>query len=431
MAVPVIMPKLEMAQESGTIVEWLKKEGDHVEKGEPILTIETDKITIDIEAPASGILVGIKGKPMDVVPVTEVIAYILQPGEEMPEEAKKQAVVAEERSETRATLATPVALKFAESKGIDIAEVRGTGPGGKVTKSDVEAHIASKTEARPARERREVAATPAARRVAREKGIDLLQVKGSGPRGRIQQKDVEDYAASLVPAAEEKVIPLEGMRRTIAERMSRSYRTAPHITFTIRVDMSALLTVRQQMNAEVDKTGTHKVSVTVLLVKAVAWALERHPLVNSSLQEDGIHLRRKINIGFAVALDDGLIVPVVRDANRKRVSVIAQEVAELTEKARNGKLAHPDISEGTFTISNLGPFGVEQFTAIINPPQSAILAVGATQKEVAVDRDDRMVVRPVMRMTLSADHRVLDGAEATRFLLDVKKVLEQPALMLF
>ncbi len=440
MAVPVIMPKMEMTQESATVVEWLKKEGERVEKGEPILTIETDKITMDIESPASGILAGINVKPGDVVPVTTVIAYILQPGEELPErpEGKAPEGVSESGVGSAApprVAASPVAEKLARGAGIDIREVKGSGPGGKVMKSDVEAYLA----ARSAGQESKVAATPAARKAARELGVDLSTLRGTGPRGRIQKKDVEQFASARVTAekavpplvaGEERVVPLTGMRKRIAERMSQSYRSAPHITFTVSVDMLELLNAREQMIAASQAVGGEKISVTALLVKAVAWGLVRHPLVNSVLKEDGIHVLPFVNVGIAVALDDGLIVPVVKDANVRSVSEIAKEVNELTVKARSGKLTPQDVSGGTFTISNLGPFGVEEFTAIINPPQSGILAVGAVRKEVVVGPDDRPVVRPIMKMTLSVDHRVLDGAEATRFLMDVKEALEHPTLML-
>ncbi len=440
MAVPVIMPKMEMTQESATIVEWLKKEGERVEKGDPILTIETDKITMDIESPASGILAGINVKPGDVVPVTTVIAYILQPGEKLPE--KPEAGVPEstpkgevEGPEPPRVAASPVAEKIAREAGVDIREVKGSGPGGKVMKSDVEAYLAAKS----AGQGRKVAATPAARKAARELGVDLSTIQGTGPRGRIQKKDVEQFAAARaaaekaappVVAGEERVIPLTGMRRRIAERMSQSYRSAPHITFTVSVDMLELLNTREQMIAASQAAGGEKISVTALLVKAVAWGLVRHPLVNSVLKDDGIHILPVVNVGVAVALDDGLIVPVIRNADVKSVSDIAKEVNELTAKARSGNLTPQDVSGGTFTISNLGPFGVEEFTAIINPPQSGILAVGAVHKEIVVGPEDQPVVRPIMKMTLSVDHRVLDGAEATRFLVDVKKALERPVLML-
>jgi len=261
----------------------------------------------------------------------------------------------------------------------------------------------------------------------------------------------------------ENVIPLQGMRRTIAERMTASYQTVPHITFTVRVDMSAFERARAQLNARAEATGQPRVSATALFVKAVAWALKHHPWLNSTLrqcsgqalrqaqgkhlrQAQGRHLRQRsgqalrdeeihllpeINVGVAVALEEGLIVPVVHQADRKSVAEIGAEVNDLATRAREGQLTPADVTGGTFTVSNLGPFGIEQFTAIINPPQAAILAVGATRPEPVVDEEGEVVVRPVMRMTLSADHRVVDGATAARFLADLREALEAPTLLLW
>ncbi len=462
MATPVIMPKLEMAQETATVIEWLKKEGEYVEKGEPLLVVETDKVTVEIESPASGILAGVRVGPGDVVPVTQVIAYILQPGEELPEEARVEPAPPPPPPppapsaappppppppapsaappppppppHAAAPPATPVALRLAEAYGVDLRTVVGTGPGGQITRADVEAALARREERpSPPPPPDRVRATPAARRIARERGVDLKAVRGTGPRGRVQAADVLAFAAAppAAPAPAPEVIPLAGMRRTIAERMTASYQTAPHITFTVRVDMGSLESARARLNEEAEATGGPRVSVTALLVKAVAWALRRHPWLNSTLQGEEIHLLPEINVGVAVALDEGLIVPVVRQADRKGIAEIAAEVNDLVARAREGRLTPADVAGGTFTVSNLGPFGVEQFTAIINPPQAAILAVGATQREPVVNEAGEVVVRPVMRMTLSADHRIVDGAQAARFLVDLKGALEAPILLLW
>jgi pyruvate dehydrogenase E2 component (dihydrolipoamide acetyltransferase) len=278
-----------------------------------------------------------------------------------------------------------------------------------------------------------VRATPAARRVARERGVDLSVVPGSGPRGRVQAADVLAFAPAAVPEGLAEVIPLHGMRRTIAERMSASYRTAPHIALTVRVDMGDLEEARARLNAksQAEAAGGPHVSVTALIVKAVAWTLKRHPWLNSTLREEAIHLLPEINVGVAVALPQGLIVPVVSRADRKGVAEIAAEVQDLTDRAREGRLAPADVAGGTFTVTNLGPLGIEQFTAIINPPQAAILAVGVTQPEVVPDDVHQVTVRPVMRMTLSADHRIVDGAVAAHFLNDLREALETPALLLW
>ncbi len=446
MAVEVIMPKLEMAQETGTVVEWLKQEGDQVEQGEPILVIETDKVTMEVEAPGSGTLAAISAHPGDEVPIATIIAYILAPGEEAPEPAQAPAaqVAASPTAPPAAAAipvsaevaATPVARRMAVESGIPLESITGTGAGGKITKTDVEATLAATVDRPPGK----VYATPAARRVARERGVDLGTMVGSGPDGRVQAADVTAFAAvspsavmpAVAPAAMAgEMIPLEGMRRTIAERMTASYRTAPHVTFTVRVDMSAFNRAREQLNARAEAVDGPRISATAMIVKAVALTLTQHPWLNSTLREDQIQLFSDVNVGVAVALDEGLIVPVVQNADRKGVAQIAAEVNDLAARAREGRLVPSDVAGGTFTVSNLGPFGIEQFTAIINPPQAAILAVGATQPEVVADTEGQIVVRPVMRMTLSADHRVVDGAIAAHFLADLREMLETPTLLLW
>jgi pyruvate dehydrogenase E2 component (dihydrolipoamide acetyltransferase) len=293
--------------------------------------------------------------------------------------------------------------------------------------------------------------------------VNLKQVTGSGPRGRVQAADVEDLAGGRGMAAQEasreakppggvQVVPLAGMRRTVAERMTVSYQTTPHITLTMRVDMGAFEEARAQHNATgVAARGQH-VSVTALIVKAVAWALRRHPWLNSTLRgvEDPaghpaipdpadrsglrdrgkeIHLLPEVNVGVAVALEQGLIVPVLHAADRRSLMETAAVINDLTARAREGRLTPADVAGGTFTVTNLGVFGVEQFTAIINPPQAAILAVGALQPE-AVVKGGQVVVRPMMRMTLSADHRIVDGAVAARFMSDLRDALESPVLLI-
>jgi len=452
MATPVIMPKLEMAQETSTVIEWLKEEGERVEKGEPLLVVETEKVTVEIESPASGILAGVRVGPGQVVPVTEIIAYILQPGEELPEEtaaAMAPLPPSLHPAPKPAVAATPVAQRLAESEGVDLSTIEGTGPGGRITKADVGAALARPLVEPPPEK---VRATPAARRIARGRDIELATVTGSGPRGRIQAGDVLMFtpAPAIVPAPAAEIIPLQGMRRTIAERMTTSYQTAPHITFTVRVDMTEFEEARARLNAKAEAAGQLRVSATALIVKAVAWALKRHPWLNSALRQSSgqalyneeIHLLPEINVGVAVALPPsfpphgrdeggGLIVPVVHQADRKGVAEIAAKVNDLAARAREGQLAPSDVAGGTFTVSNLGPFGIEQFTAIINPPQAAILAVGATRPEPVVDEEGRVVVRPVMRMTLSADHRIVDGVVAARFLTDLQQALEAPTLLLW
>jgi pyruvate dehydrogenase E2 component (dihydrolipoamide acetyltransferase) len=446
MAVEMIMPKVDMDQETGTVVEWQKQNGEEVKEGEIILVIETDKVAIDIESPASGILDGISAKVGDVVPIGTVIAYILEPGESLPEraaeaeseataEAQQPAETSGEKPASDPMAATPVAKNMAAAHGVDLSSVSGTGRDGKVTKADVQAAMASPRPAAPTGDGK-VIASPAARRIAREKGIDLSQVPGSGPGGRVQGFDVDAFTPSKpadVPEVtpqrmEPEVVPLIGMRRTIAERMTASYQSIPHIKFTERVDMTRFIEARKVMNAHAEKMGDPKVSATAFLVKLVAATLRNHPWLNSSLTEDAILLHKEINIGVAVALDTGLIVPVVRNADLKGVSQLAEEINDLAGRAREGKLVSSEVKEGTFTISNLGPFGVEKFEAIINPPEAAILAVGNTHPEAIPLADGQIVSRPVMHITLSADHRIVDGAVAARFITDLKETFENPIL---
>lgn len=448
MPVPVIMPKFEMSQETGQIISWYKKEGDAVKKGEAIFSVETDKVTMDVESPGDGILAGITAKEGESVPVTTVIAYLLGAGESLPAggapaaAAPQPAAAAAKPEAPKAPVsapasATPVAQRMAAANALDLSAVQGTGPNQTITKADVESALARRGD------EGKVRATPAARRVAREGGVDLDAVAGSGPRGRVQEGDVQDFLSAAPQAAAPSqpqaaqaatadfdAIPLKGMRRTIADRMVASYQSAPHIMFTMSIDVSSLEGLRKRMNAQAAKRGEEKISMTALLTRAVAWTLLRHPRLNSTLNGDEIRQYKTANIGIAVALEDGLIVPVVRNVEKKGVAQLAVEINDLAKRARESRLTPSDVTGGTFTISNLGPFGIEQFTAILNAGQAGILAVGAVQKEVVVV-DDEMVIRPIMRMTLSADHRTVDGAVAAQFMADLRSVMENPDLLLY
>lgn len=439
MAIPIIMPKFSMTQEEATVVQWLVSEGDSVEKGDLLMEVETDKITMDVEAMDEGVLRGITVEAGDVVPVTEVIGYIVPHGEmwESPAQLKRKAskpeTVERPAATPSATKATPVAQRMAAANAVDIGSVPSRN-GQKVTRHDVEAFLQAPMRDRGvSAETDKLRATPAARRIARERELDLALISGSGPKGRIQAEDVAAFElpspqVEAVPSAE--VVPFGRMRRTIAERMTKNYQEIPHITFTVSADMTAVLELRQRINARAERDGAVRVSVTAVLVKVCAWALTRHPLVNASWQDDGVEMHEQVNIGVAVALEEGLIVPVVHDVARKGFSDIAARVSALTEKARFGRLLPADVQGGTFTISNLGMFGIDQFTAIINAPQSAILAVGRTKKE-AVVVGDVIEIRPMMSMTLSVDHRIIDGAVAAHFMRDVVQAIEQPDTMLW
>jgi pyruvate dehydrogenase E2 component (dihydrolipoamide acetyltransferase) len=453
MAKEVIMPKFGFTQEDSQIVEWFVKEGDTVEAGDPLLEVTTDKVNMEVEAPAAGIVGGIQAAAGDTVPVTQVIAYILAPGEAPPVQAAPSAVagapakalspappVPAEASVAAGTIAggaTPIATRVAAAAGVDTTQVAGTGPGGRVTRKDVEDFLGHRSAGDG-----KVRATPAARRVARESGLDLATMAGSGPHGRVQANDVVLARAAVVatpagitpPVAVPSTpgelvrVPFTTMRRTIARTLQRSMQEAPHITFQADIDMTALQGLVAKAN-ELRPEGAEKVTLTAALARAVAWSLARHPSLNSHLGEDEIILWPVANIGIAVALDDGLIVPVVKDAGAKNIGRLSDEIRDLSKRAKQGKLKPEELAEGTFTISNLGMFGIDRFTAIINPPQVGILAVGRTNRVFVPDEQDRPMVRPLCTMTLSVDHRVIDGAIAARFMGDLRDVVQNPELM--
>jgi pyruvate dehydrogenase E2 component (dihydrolipoamide acetyltransferase) len=442
MPTPFIMPKFDMDQEEATIVEWLKSEGDQVELDESVLTVETDKVAIEVPSPASGKLTKISFNPGDVVPVTTVIAYILAEGEtedDLPKEAaiyrtesatvdQDELAVSEAKLEN-AVSATPLASRMAQSLGVDLKEVPATKD--RVTKEDVEVYVRSKG---PADGRVKTPATPAARRLAQEFDVDLALVSGSGPNGRVQEDDVKAFRPS--PASQEvlamEMIPMVGIRKTIAERMQISFQEAPHIALTVEVDVSLLEKVRHRMNEIAAQREEQRMSLTALLVKITAWTLIRNPYLNATLAEDNIHLLSERNIGVATAVEDGLIVPVIRNADDKSVREINSDIKDFSQRARQGALTLDEVKGGTFTISNLGMFGINQFRAIINPPESAILAVGSVvRKPIVINDQDEVAVRPMMVMTLSADHRVIDGVTAARFLSDLVQAVETPDLLLY
>ncbi len=442
MAKEVILPKFGFTQEESEILEWLKKEGENVEKGEPIAVVTTDKISMEVESPESGILAGIRYPVGSIVPVTKIIAYILEPGEKVPEadepgskskpETLQPAAVKEQAAAqtTKTVKVSPVAARMIEENRLDASAIHGTGSGGQITREDVEAYLTSTTATAG-----KVNATPAARRVAAETTVNLTRVKGTGPSGRIQEKDVRSAvstepvkAATIAPAgAIHKEIPLIGMRRTIAENMQRSMQEAPHMTLQVDVQMDSAETLRGDANSRIsDKAG--KISATAVLVKASALAIRRNMIINSQYTPEKILVKENINVGVAVAIEDGLIVPVVANADTKSIEQISLEVNDLAQRARFARLKPQDLMDGTFTISNLGMLGIDRFTAIINPPQAAILAVGAIRKQLVPDDSDAPVIRiaKMMTLTLSADHRIMDGAQAAYFLADLKNLIENP-----
>lgn len=451
MPIPFIMPKFDMDQEKSTIISWSKKEGDHIQFDETVLTVETEKVAIDVPAPATGILARILFKDGDVVPVTKVIAYILKEGEtlaDLPQEEDVSPPLSEPvafdpvqdkpvpvsqiatAAQSAPVHATPVAMRMAKEEGVDLSKV--TSYGNRITRGDVERFIARQK----SNGRVTVAATPAARRIAQERGVSLETVAGSGPRGRVQTVDVlaavKRFPSFEVGEREAEIVPLTGIRRTIAERMQQSFQESPHIALTVDVDMTEAENTRKRFNLHAEKIGQPRVTITALIIKVVAWALTRNPYLNASFNGDSISLWRDVNIGVATAAPQGLIVPVLKTADALHVGEINVRLIELAERARENKLKLEEVQGGTFTISNLGMYGIRQFRAIINPPESAILAVGSiVRKPTVVDEQDRVEVRPMMALTLSADHRVVDGIVAARYLSDLVTGLESPGMLLY
>jgi pyruvate dehydrogenase E2 component (dihydrolipoamide acetyltransferase) len=397
MSTDVIMPSLGFDMTEGLVAHWLKNEGDPVEKGQAIAEIETEKATVEIEAAAAGILARIIVQAGETVPVGTLIGVIADAGEEV------------------AAVSAPAPP--APPPSPPTAPVSEAGEG------------AAPSEAR-------VKASPVARKMAGEAGLDLSRIKGTGPGGRVVERDVQAAIASGsapappgVPAkpAPGATMPLNPMRKTIARRMTESKAAAPHFYITVEINMDDAMKMREQLNALAPEG--ERISVSDLVVAAVARTLARFPALNASYREDNLEMHSQVNIGIAVALEDGLIPPVLRDADKKPLKRIAAESRALAERARTNKLRSDDLGGGTFTVSNLGMFDVDEFIAIINPPEAAILAVGAvTRRPVAAAGEVR--IAPLMKTTLSVDHRVADGAQAGRFMQEFKKLLENPVTLL-
>ena len=437
MATEVKLPRLGQGMESGTIVKWLKGEGEPVKKREPLYELDTDKVTQEVEAEADGVLLKIVVDSGEVE-VGKTIAFIGSEGEDVPSgnggapaaapkaeaEAESDAAAVEEQDEAQ--------TEGASAPGMDDQRARGQ----EAAASTAAAETAALTEA-PARPDGRVKASPLARRLAREKGIDIATLQGSGPEGRIVAEDVErgsvaapkaaPAAAVAEPSGEAEEIELTSTRKTIARRLTEAWQ-APVFQLTVSVDMTRALALRERLVGRL-REGDTKPTVGDLLTKVSAAALLRHPEVNAHFGGDRILRFPYAHVGIAVAAPNGLVVPVIRDADRKTIQEIAADRAALVGRAREGKLQRDDLADGTFTISNLGMFGIEQFVAVLNPPQAAILAVGATEEKPVV-REGQVEVRPLMTMTITCDHRAIDGADGAEFLRTVKELLEEPALAL-
>ncbi|HKX50313.1 MAG TPA: dihydrolipoamide acetyltransferase family protein [Candidatus Binatia bacterium] len=393
----VIMPALGVAQEKGTLINWLKSEGQTVSKGEPLMEVETDKATVEIEAVASGILANVTASAGDEVPVGHTIALILAPGETIPERATAPSSSSVKEMSPQAS---------AESKLEDRTETRNSTP--RIPGS-------------------RILASPAAKRIAREEGIDLGALNGSGPEGSVLIADVRraKEKPTLEPEIAQRVsrlVPLSPMRRIVGERMTQSKQSAPHFYISMDIDMTAIVGMRNRWKQRGERTLP---SINDFILSACAITLKNFPVLNARFTHDGIEFLPEINIGMAVALEEGLVVPVIRNADRLSLGDLMQQSRQLSEKAQHKKLLPIDYEGGTFTVSNLGMLGVDNFVAIINPPQCAILAVGRVAPRAVAD-DVGIAVRSMMTATLSADHRIVDGAIAARFLADFKRRMENP-----
>jgi len=440
----IIMPALELAQETGKVVHWLKHEGDTVRKGEPIVEIETDKVTVEIEAPASGVLRDVTAQEGAVVPVGRTIAVVVTAGEVSAAAAATVMPPASAAAtgaipvpptaaggSAGAVKASPLARKIAEQHGVDLARIRTLS--GRIEKADVLAYVESQkaSVAGNGREGRLIAASPKARRLAVERGLDLGALRGSGPGGAVLAVDVAAAARAVTPsparpsAARDGAPGVSTVWRIMAERMTTSWTTAPHFYLVREVNVSRLVSWLDRARKQ---TGAH-ITYTDLLVKLVAAALSRHPRVNASWRDGSITQNGDINIGLAVAIDDGLVVPVIHRADTLGLAEIAARRDDAVGRAQAGKLRLADIQGGGFTISNLGMYGVDAFNAIVNPPQAAILAVGRIADRV-VALNGQPVVQPTMVLTLSCDHRALDGARGAQFLGALADLVEEPLALL-
>lgn len=374
MVTKIVMPKLSLTMKTGSVIQWFKKEGEEIQKGEPVVEVLSEKVTYDVEAPAAGVLLKILAEEGMDLPVGATLAFIAAPNEELPEtEIEAEGSLAEHVEETMVEVEAPTV-------------------------------------------RERVMASPAAKRLAREHDLNLAQVPGTGPEGRIVEEDVERFIkekTELTPNIKEEIL-LSGIRKTTAERLASSFQTAPHSFIIMDVDMTEAAKLREKTQA----------SYTAMLVSAVAKALLEHPMANSTLVDGKIRVYKDINVGVAVSTEKGLVVPVIHEADKKEFAAISSELKELVEKARLGKLSKEQLTGGTFTVTNLGMYDVDMFLPIINPPEAAIIAAGRiVQKPFAVN--DEVTIKPMMTLTLAYDHRIIDGAPASMFLRKIKEIVEE------
>ena len=439
MATEVVMPALGLTVEKGVIIEWYKKEGDPVQKGELIFLIEADKVTTDVESPATGILAKILVPPDKEVPILTVVGVITSPGETLPSKYTsipfETSVAESETFEAGAAgdsspqigtsistvRAVPAARKMALNKGLDLTSVTGSGPDGVILVKDVESALAKTT--KPS-----VKISTLARGLAKKESVPLEKVQGTGVRGRVMRADVVDY---LDKVNSDKigfgaVIPITSMRKTISRRMVESAFTAPHIYFFSEIWLDPLLGFRQEVLPDFEKNFGLRISINDFLIKAVALNILDFPLLNAQIKEDTIHVMPDVNVGLAVAVAEGLIVPAIANADRSGLVEITRQRFELVARARKGNLNLEEMERGTFTISSLAHYDITHFTAILNPPQSGILSVGRIDEKLVMV-NGQVEVHQVARIGIAVDHRIIDGAVAADFLQNLKWKLERPS----
>jgi pyruvate dehydrogenase E2 component (dihydrolipoamide acetyltransferase) len=438
MAEEIVLPQWGMEMQDATIVKWLKREGDAVQQGDPLVEVETAKIETDMESTASGVLAHILVPEGVTVPIRTVLAIVAAPGEQVPRPPSAAPAVTPDPATARMTRpavaggpasqgplqVVPAARRLAQERGIALSQVQGTGPGGRILPEDVQRALDARSAIPPAPAAASVQVTPVARRMAQQHGIDLGQVRGTGPRGRIVAEDVEKaIAAQAQPAGQPaQVLPVGGIRKTIATRLVQSLQTMAQVTLTTEVDVTDAMKLREGLARHWHDGG---LSPLHIVIKATARALKEHPRMNAVQKEHEIELVREINVGLAVSLQEGLIVPTIRRADEKSLAQIAGESHDLANKAREGRASYDEVTGGTFTITNLGPYGIDAFTPIINAPQVGILGVGRVVEKPVV-YEGEISKRSMMFLSLTFDHRVIDGAPAAEFLRSVTANLEDP-----
>lgn len=458
MATEVIMPKAGMAMETGQIIRWLKSVGDYVEQGEPLLEIETDKVSMEVEAEVSGYLLATTRNDGDTVPVIETIGYLGEQGEEVPSAVSSAgAKRSQENSETSAdqaespkysevttsgspanetksgdtaygrVRATPAARRIAAERGVTLASVSPRGPHGEVRAADVRSFDAGRTGGAAGR-----AASSLAAKIAADSGLEIADVHGSGPGGRVLRADIIQALSDLGGGTTEfseadHRKPMSGMRKTISRRMLESHLSIPPVTLNAKVGVDRLVAIRTQLNQSLDR----KISLSDFIVKASAKALVEHPQLRTAIDGDSLIERSEINVGIAVAVDNGLLVPVIHGVDQLPLSALAAQSRSLATRARNGEIRPDELSGGTFTVTNLGMFGIHSFTPIVNPPQSAILGVNTIEDELTRDAESGEIrERKTMMFSLTIDHRVVDGAAGAAYLQTLRGLLEAPMTIL-